>query len=212
MYVLAQSLTPPDLAVLTEACAELGITLRESAPDERRFEAPDELLVAFHRVAGPGPDEPSVADLKELGGYAVAVLDRISATDVLAAVSSGYGFTLASPLRRPRLVETLTYLRTVTPPENTQVLTLDGQGSLWSAAKSVPVTDAEAGLLRLLSDRPGQIVSREDLTRAALGEDVNRVTSVLKQKLLDIESGAKLLKVPHLGFRLVGTVEGSVVR
>jgi len=45
---------------------------------------------------------------------------------------------------------------------------------------------------------------------ATYREDVNKVTSVLKQKFLDIDSGAKLLKIPHLGFRLVGTVhEGA---
>lgn len=203
MYVLAQSLTPPDLEVLADACAEVGLTLHETAP---RAEAPDALLVSFHRVAAAPADGPPVAELGQRGGYAVAVLDGIAASAVLAAVSGGYSFTLASPLRRHRLVETLTYLKHITPPENTQVLTLDGAGSLRSPSKSAPVTGAEAGLLRLLAARPGQIVSREELTEAAGGEDVNRVTSVLKQKLLDIDSGAKLLKIPHLGFRLVGTV------
>ncbi|MFH8367692.1 transcriptional regulator [Streptomyces sp. NPDC018031] len=211
MYVLAQSLAPADLEVLAEACAEVGLTLHDADPEAGHETPPDALLVSFHRSAAPAPEDLTVADVKGRGGYPVAVLDGISATDVLAAVSGGYSFTLASPLRRPRLVETLNYLRNVTPPENTQVLTLDGKGSLCSPSKSVPVTDAEAGLLRLLAGRSGQIVSREDLTAATGGEDVNRVTSVLKQKFLDIDSGAKLLKIPHLGFRLVGTVrEGAV--
>ncbi|MFM9607188.1 winged helix-turn-helix domain-containing protein [Streptomyces niveiscabiei] len=209
MYALAQSLTPADLEVLAEACAEVGLALHVTDPATGHAPPPGAQLVSFTRVAAARPDDLSVADLKSRGGYAVAVLDSVSATEVLAAVTAGYGFTLASPLRRSRLVETLSYLKTVTPSENTQVLTL-ANGSLNSAAKSLPVTDAEAGLLRLLSDRPGQIVSREELTQATGGEDVNKVTSVLKQKFLDIDSGAKLLKIPHLGFRLVGTVrEGA---
>ncbi|MFI7498572.1 transcriptional regulator [Streptomyces sp. NPDC049687] len=206
MYALAQSLTPADLEVLADACAEVGLTLRVTDPAADHAPPAGAQLVSFHRVAAARPDDPSVEELKRRGGYAVAVLDGVSATEVLAAVSRGYSFTLASPLRRARLVETLGYLKTVTPPENTQVLTLDGRGSLSSPAKSSPVTDAEAGLLRLLAGRPGQIVSREELAEATGGEDVNKVASVLKQKLLDIDSGAKLLKIPHLGFRLVGTV------
>ncbi|GGY75686.1 winged helix-turn-helix domain-containing protein [Streptomyces nitrosporeus] len=210
MYALAQSLTPEDQEVLAEACAEVGITLHVTDPEASHTAPSEGLLVSFHRVAADRPGDLSVEELKSRGGYPVAVLDGISATEVLSAVSSGFGFTLASPLKRSRLVKTLSYFKTVTPPENTQVLTLDGKGTLSSAAKSVPVTDAEAGLLRLLHDRSGQIVSREDLTEAAGGEDVNKVTSVLKQKFLDIDSGAKLLKIPHLGFRLVGTVrEGA---
>ncbi|MFF8970316.1 transcriptional regulator [Streptomyces sp. NPDC014995] len=209
MYALAQSLTPADLEVLADACAEVGLTLHVTDPEAGHAPPPGALLVSFHRVAAARPDDLSVEELKRRGGYAVAVLDGVSATEVLAAVSRGYSFTLASPLRRPRLVETLGYLKTVTPSENTQVLTLEN-GSLSSPAKSLPVTDAEAELLRLLSGRPGQIVSREELTEATGGEDVNKVTSVLKQKFLDIDSGAKLLKIPHLGFRLVGTVrEGA---
>ncbi|MFF8814344.1 winged helix-turn-helix domain-containing protein [Streptomyces pactum] len=206
MYVLAQSLTPEDLAVLADACAEVGLTLHHSEPGSAPPDPSDALLVSFHRVGADPAGGPTAQELKEIGGYAVAVLDGIAAGAVLAAVTNGYSFTLASPLRRPRLVETLTYLKHITPPENTQVLTLDGAGSLHSPSKSTPVTDAEAGLLRMLAARPGQIVSREDLTEATGGEDVSRVTSVLKQKLLDIDSGAKLLKIPHLGFRLVGTV------
>lgn len=206
MYALAQSLAPADLEVLADACAEVGLTLAVTDPETADAAPPGARLVAFHRIAAAGPDEPAVEELKRGGGYAIAVLDRVAATEVLAAVSRGYSFTLASPLRRERLVETLGYLKNVTPPENTQVLTLDGRGTLSSPAKSAPVTEAEAGLLRLLADRPGQIVSREELGRAAGGEDVNKVTSVLKQKFLDIDSGAKLLKIPHLGFRLVGTV------
>ncbi|MEU1185634.1 hypothetical protein ABZ464_50100 [Streptomyces sp. NPDC005820] len=206
MYALAQSLAPADLEVLADACAEVGLALRVADAETDQAAPPGARLVSFRRVAADGPDGPSVEELKRGGGYAVAVLDRISATEVLAAVSRGYGFTLASPLRRARLVETLGYLKNVTPPENTQVLTLDGRGTLSSPAKSSPVTDAEAGLLRLLAGRPGQIVSREELGEATGGEDVNKVASVLKQKFLDIDSGAKLLKIPHLGFRLVGTV------
>lgn len=205
MYALAQSLIPADLAVLTEACAEVGLPLHVTDAEAGHAPPAGALLVSFHRVAATRPGDPSAQELRRAGGYPVAVLDTVSATEVLAAVSRGFSFTLASPLRRPRLVETLSYLKNVTPPENTQVLTL-GNGALSSPAKSLPVTDAEAGLLRLLSDRSGQIVSREELTEAAGGEDVNKVTSVLKQKFLDIQSGAKLLKVPHLGFRLVGTV------
>ncbi|MFH8804202.1 transcriptional regulator [Streptomyces sp. NPDC017936] len=210
MYALAQSLVPADTEVLAEACAEVGLTLHVAHPEAGQAPPPGALLVSFHRFAAVPPDDPSMEELKSRGGYAVAVLDGVSATEVLAAVSRGFGFTLASPLRRPRLVETLNYLKNVTPSENTQVLTLDGKGSLCSATKSLPVTDAEAELLRLLSHRSGQIVSREELTEATGGEDVNKVISVLKQKFRDIESGAKLLKVPHLGFRLVGTVrEGA---
>ncbi|MFB0617868.1 transcriptional regulator [Streptomyces sp. AGS-58] len=206
MYALAQSLIPADLEVLTEACAEVGLPLHVTDRGAGQAPPPGALLVSFHRVAAARPDDLSMEELKRGGGYPVAVLDGVSATEVLAAVSRGFSFTLASPLRHPRLVETLSYLKNVTPSENTQVLTLDGKGSLSSPAKSLPVTDAEARLLRLLSDRSGQIVSREELTEATGGEDVNKVTSVLKQKFLDLDSGAKLLKVPHLGFRLVGTV------
>ncbi|MER5968464.1 hypothetical protein ABT112_01725 [Streptomyces sp. NPDC002055] len=205
MYVLAQSLDPADLDVLGEACAELGLTLHDCDPEAGSPDWPDVLLASLHAVAATAPGL-SAAEVKGRGGYPIAVLDSVSATGVLAALSDGFALALASPLKQHRLVDSLGYLKSVTPPESTQVLTLDGRGRLHSPSKAVPVTDAEAGMLRLLAGRPGQIVPRQDIAEATGGEDVNPVSSVLKQKLLDIDSGAKILKVPHLGFRLVGTV------
>jgi DNA-binding winged helix-turn-helix (wHTH) protein len=210
MYVVAGSLESADFTVLEGACAELGLAVHASDPEAGRSDWPDVILAALHRF-GDGAPSPSAAEVKRRGGYPIAVLDAVSATGVLAALSEGFSLALASPLRRSRLVESLGYLKSVAPPVPSQVVTLDGHGRLGSPSKSVPVTDAESGMLRCLADRPGQIVSREELTEAADGEDANKVASVLKQKLDDVDSGAKILKVPHLGFRLVGTVQDAPV-
>ncbi|MBA0052910.1 helix-turn-helix domain-containing protein [Streptomyces sp. AJS327] len=208
MYVLAQSVAPADLHVLGEACSETGLALHDADPEEER-DFPDVLLASFHRVSAA--DGLTPAQVKGRGGYPIAVLDEVAATDVLRAVTDGFSFTLASPLRRERVVETLGYLKSVTPPESTQVLTLlgppvEGRLRLSSGPRDAEVSHGEAQMLRTLADRPGQIVARGELERATGEDNINRVSSVLKQKLEDIDSGAKILKVPHLGFRLVGTV------
>ncbi|WHT23236.1 helix-turn-helix domain-containing protein [Crossiella sp. CA-258035] len=203
MYVLAGTLAAADLAVVTDACAELGLAVHH---DDHEV-ADDVMLCALHRTGGEAV-EPSPAEVRRRGGYPIAVLDSVSATGVLGALTEGYAFALATPLRRPRVVAALGYLKSVAPPEPAQRLTL-APGLLRSPSRQTPVTAAEAGLLRALANKPGQIVSRTELAGAAGDEDVNAVVSVLRRKLADIDSGAKILKVPHLGFRLVGTVEDT---
>ncbi|MGO1050097.1 winged helix-turn-helix domain-containing protein [Crossiella sp. CA198] len=207
MYVLAGTLAAADLAVVTEACAELGLAVHQADPEAAGARVADVMLCALHRTAGEAV-EPSPAEVRRRGGYPIAVLESVSATGVLGALTDGYAFALATPLRRPRVVATLGYLKSVAPPEPAQRLTLS-PGLLCSPSRQAPVSAAEAGLLRTLAGKPGQIVSRTELNVATGGEDVNVVVSVLRQKLADIDSGAKILKVPHLGFRLVGTVEDA---
>ncbi|MGW0516078.1 winged helix-turn-helix domain-containing protein [Crossiella sp. NPDC003009] len=203
MYVLAGTLAAADLAVVTDACAELGLAVHHADAEV----TDDVMLCALHRTAGEAV-EPSPAEVRRRGGYPIAVLESVSATGVLGALTEGYAFALATPLRRPRVVAALGYLKSVAPPEPAQRLTL-APGLLRSPSRQTPVSAAEAGLLRALAGKPGQIVSRAELGEAAGGEDVNAVVSVLRRKLADIDSGAKILKVPHLGFRLVGTVEDT---
>lgn len=204
VHIVALSLEPANLAVLDQACTELRMTLYAAAsPLPEAFQL-DVVLAVFcefgDRQPGPPPEEVYSHDT-----YPIAVLPSVSATGVLATLTQGWAFALASPLRAQRLVQCLSYLRDVAPPRAAQVLVLDTAGTLSSPWGSVQVTSAESYLLSRLASRDSQIVPREDLAEAA-DEDVLRVASTLKGKLADIRSGAKILKVPHLGYRLVGTV------
>ncbi|AYN40332.1 hypothetical protein D9753_17060 [Streptomyces dangxiongensis] len=203
MYVLSWGLEPADLSALEEACEQAGLPLEAPAVDaggpagHRR----DDLLVAFTGAHGPADPREITRD----GAYVVTVQSAPDAAGTLRAVRAGSSFLMASPLREERLRSFLTYLRDVAAPTATQVLDLDDSGLLATPSASVRLTGAEAKALRALADRSARIVARPELLRLT-GEDPRDLVEALRARFREIGSGAQILKVPHMGFRLVGEV------
>ncbi|MGV9557753.1 hypothetical protein [Streptomyces sp. NPDC003401] len=208
MYVLTRGLAAPEAARLREACERTGLPLKEPEAQDPRGTAEhvrDDLLVAFVAAEADGSAPLEVREITRDGAYAVLVQPAPSARGTLAAVRSGAGFVMAAPLGVERLVSFLTYLRDVAAPASAQVLDLDESGVLTTPSASVRLTGAEAGALRALAERRAVIVSRPDLLRLT-GEDPRDVIEALRARFREVGSGAQILKVPHMGFRLVGEV------
>ena len=106
-----------------------------------------------------------------------------------------------------RVTSFLSYLRSVAAPPGAQTLTVDAE-VLSSPSSSVALSSEEAAALRLFGEHPGRIVSRDALAEAA-GADPLRLLTSLRDKFAEIGSGAQILKVPHMGYRLVGTVRAG---
>ncbi|MEU5278070.1 hypothetical protein [Streptomyces asoensis] len=208
MYVLTQGLAAPEATSLREACERTGLPLKEPAAHEWRdlsAHVADDLLVAFVAAGADGTAPPGLSGITRDGAYAVLVQPAPSAKGTLAAVRSGAGFVMAAPLGVERLVSFLTYLRDVAAPASAQILDLDETGELTTPSASVRLSDAEAAALRALADRRAVIVPRPDLLRLT-GEDPRDVVESLRARFREVGSGAQILKVPHMGFRLVGEV------
>ncbi|MFG3033674.1 hypothetical protein ACGFZJ_34860 [Streptomyces sp. NPDC048253] len=208
MYVLTQGLAAPEATRLREACERTGLPLKEPAAQHRRELAAhvaDDLLVAFVAAEADGSAPLELREITREGAYAVLVQSAPTAKGTLAAIRSGAGFVMAAPLGVERLVSFLTYLRDVAAPASAQILDLDETGALTTPSASVRLSDAEAKALRALADRRAVIVPRPDLLRLT-GEDPRDVIESLRARFREIGSGAQILKVPHMGFRLVGEV------
>lgn len=208
MYVLTRGLAAPEAARLREACERTGLPLREPEAHDPRGAAgdvADDLLVAFVAAEADGSAPPGLREITRAGAYAVLVQPAPTAKGTLAAVRSGAGFVMAAPLGVERLVSFLTYLRDVAAPASAQVLGLDETGVLTTPSASVRLTEVEAKALRALAERRAVIVSRPDLLRLT-GEDPKDVIEALRARFREVGSGAQILKVPHMGFRLVGEV------
>lgn len=233
MYVLSASLDPADVASLEQACARTRIGLRvtdprEPEPTELDLRVPEtteldppepdprepepvfgeDLLAVFYRGDGAPPAEYTAA--RRAGVHTVEVQSRASALATLAAVRGGCGFVLASPLGVDRLTKFLDYLAKVAAPPGAQVLTLADDGTLTTPSGAVRLDPAEATTLRLLGERPDGIVSREQITSASGGLDPLLLVAELRRRFDAVGSGAQILKVPHMGFRLVGRVRAVV--
>ncbi|MFD7132979.1 hypothetical protein [Streptomyces sp. NPDC059894] len=206
MYVLARGLAATETENLREACERTALPLRPvpDGDDVAEHVAAD-LLVAFVAAADDGIAPLDLRDLTHGGAYAVLVQRAPTARTTLAAVRSGAGFVMAAPLDVDRLVPFLTYLRDVAAPAAAQVLDLDEADVLATPSGSVRLSEAEARALRALADRRATIVGRPDLMRLT-GEDPRDVVESLRARFREVGSGAQILKVPHMGFRLVGEV------
>lgn len=208
MYVLTGGLGAPDTARLREACERTALPLKEPAaqdPQGLAAHVADDLLVAFVAAEADGSAPFALGEITREGAYVVLVQAAPTAKGTLAAVRSGAGFVMAAPLDVERLVPFLTYLRDVAAPASAQVLDLDEAGVLSTPSASVRLSEAEAKALRALADRRAVIVPRPDLLRLT-GEDPRDVIEALRSRFREVGSGAQILKVPHMGFRLVGEV------
>ncbi|MFJ4618053.1 hypothetical protein [Streptomyces sp. NPDC088812] len=206
MYVLARGLAATETENLREACERTALPLRPVPDGDGVAEhVAADLLVAFVAAADDGTAPLDLRDLTHGGAYAVLVQPAPTARTTLAAVRSGAGFVMAAPLDVDRLVPFLTYLRDVAAPAAAQVLDLDEAGVLATPSGSVRLSEAEARALRALADRRATIVGRPDLMRLT-GEDPRDVVASLRARFREVGSGAQILKVPHMGFRLVGEV------
>lgn len=221
MYVLAVGLAPERLSKLSAACAAVGLPLSAIAA-RAPLDLHDDLLAAYFEIgsdgvpdAGPGvappgagPDDAPKA-VAALGALPVAVLadeaESSRGPAFLREVGRGYAMVLPCTVTEERLVRSLTYLRDIVPPPGAQHLWLDDGLVLSTRRRSVRLVPAEAAVLRRLAEAPGRVVSRTDLETAADG-DVQGTSVRLKARLEEVGSGAQLLKVPHRGFRFVGTL------
>lgn len=203
VHVLTTSVSSPDLDLLAAACASSGLSLVHSPGGSARLG--DDLLAVFYRAGAEATPAPT--DVRARGVHTVLVTPTPSATGTFAALGQGFSFILASPLSLDRVTSFLSYLRSVAAPPATQTLTVDAE-VLSSPSSSVTLSSEEAAALRLFGEHPGRIVSRDALAEAA-GADPLRLLTSLRDKFAEIGSGAQILKVPHMGYRLVGTVRAG---
>lgn len=181
------------------ACDAAGLDL--VVVDEWREERHPQALAVVTEVDAA---DPAAAPLRDGGAYRVAVLATPDASAVFRALRRGYSFAFSRPLAPARLAHAFSYLRDVAPPLASQVLEL-GDGVVLVGDRAVALAEAEHTLLRLLGEAEGRVVPREELS-AAVPSDPLRVAASLKLKLTVAGSSVKLLKVPHIGLRLVGVV------
>ncbi len=208
MYVLAWALTEDDLASLREACDRTGLPLECPSVEAERGEPlvlREDLLGAFVSSTTPLPEPLSAEDISRTGAYVVTVHHAPTPGDMLTAFHSGSSFAMSEPLGTSRLTSFLTYLRDVAAPQSTQVLDLDPSDVLATPSATVQLSPAEGKALRALSTRRSTIVPRPELMRLA-GEDPRDLVQALQKRFREVGSGAQILKVPHMGFRLVGEV------
>ncbi|MDX3115178.1 winged helix-turn-helix domain-containing protein [Streptomyces scabiei] len=207
MLVVSVGLDTDSRDRLVEACARNTLPLLH-APADGPVPLDDDLLAVFCGPLDSASLDP--AEIRRHGAYVVRVHDELSSSGVLAAMRAGYDFVFASPLGVDRIASFLGYLREVAAPPGTAIVTLDEAGSLSTRAGTVMLEPAEAAALRLFGDRTGRIISREELVEATSGADPLRTTESLRQHLRRLDSGARILKVPHMGFRFSGTVRPAV--
>ncbi|MGA8116453.1 MAG: helix-turn-helix domain-containing protein [Actinocatenispora sp.] len=198
---MASRLPSADATALSEACRQTRLPLDSR---DHLGELAGDLLAVFCTEEAASP--AAVRELHDAGAYAVLVQPEPSARGTLEALRLGYGFVLASPLRAERLTAFLTYLRDVSAPPGTQIVDLDQVGTLSTRTAHTALDEAEAAALRLFARGPSRIVSRRELAEATDGGDPLALVSALRTRFEQVGSGAKILKVPHMGFRLVGEV------
>jgi hypothetical protein len=203
--VLAAALPDGDLQRLGIACEHSHIPLVTVAAGETVPLDPD-LLAVFSADTAAEPIDPWL--VRRHGAYPIQLHGTVSPAAVLSAVRAGYSFVLLSPLRVERVAALLAYLRDVAAPPGAQTLTLADDGTLSAPSGSVHLDAVEQAALRLLGDNVGRIVTRAQFTDATGGDPLQVITA-LRRHLETVGSGAKILKIPHMGFRFVGAVEPS---
>jgi hypothetical protein len=206
MFVMTQGLTHDDHEHLALACQRNRMELRDLTDATAPVALADDLLAVI-TAAGVEPVVP-VSAVRQHGAYAVQVQPALNGVQLLRGIQSGYNFVFASPLIPDRLTAFLAYLRDIAAPPATQILRLNGDGVLSTPAGSVTLDESEAAVLRLFGQRVNHIVSRRELADVS-GADPLQVTRRLKMHFEVLGSGAHILNVPHMGYRLVGSVHAE---
>lgn len=199
--VLGSNLANDDVDRLEAACGRHRLTFGDGeAP------SPGWTLAEFHGHRGDILPPPAGGDGD---AYPVLVSASTSADLVFRAFSSGYRLVLPSPLSPQRLDQLLRYLSGYASPPSARVLDVDATGLLTVTGDRLELTGAQREVLALLGKRPGGVVSRQDLATAVGGEDPQAVIRSLRERFELAGSGAQILKVPHIGFRLAGSVRST---
>jgi DNA-binding response OmpR family regulator len=201
MYVLTA--TSARAAELHTACDPLGIEVAVAPHGGAQLAA--DLLAVFYDVDG---DEPlPLAAVREHGAYAVLLVpEPVHGGTVLDAIRAGYSFVLTQPVRTDRVRALLDYLATVASPRPSRELTLDRDDMLCTPSRSVALSAAESAVLHVFANHPDRIVARQRLALASGDTPLRETLSRLRTHLDAIGSGAQVLNVPHIGYRLAGHV------
>ncbi|MGI5212772.1 hypothetical protein [Plantactinospora sp. CA-290183] len=203
MHVLMSALDRNDAESLGRACSRNRILLHD-APADGAAGLEDDLLAVF---IAEGTDPPvSPAEIRQHGAYAVQVQQTVSGMQMLHAARNGYHFVFGSPLPTDRVSNFLRYICDVAAPPRSQILRLTDTGTLVTPMGTAELEHAEVSALRLLGERRDGIVSRADLMSATGGSDPLRTINALRGRFSALGSGAQILKVPHMGYRLVGAL------
>jgi DNA-binding response OmpR family regulator len=202
MYVLTT--TSSTASELHMACDPVGIEVAVARYDGAQPSAA--LLAVFYNADG---DEPlSLGAVREHGAHAVLLVpEPVRGKTVLDAMRAGYSFVLTQPMRTDRVRALLEYLATVAAPPQSKVLTLDHDDVVFcTPSRSVALSAAESAVLHVFADHPDRIVSRQRLALASGDTPLRETLSRLHTHLNAIGSGAQVLNVPHIGYRLAGHV------
>jgi hypothetical protein len=202
MYVATVDLSDGCLARVTAACDQAGIPCEQASGEDL---APrDDLLAGFFEGSGGrAPAEPG--PVARLGALAVLLLRDADATAYLNAADRGFGLVLSAPPLPERIAGCLNYLCKTTPPRGTRQLWLDGTRLYSTLTRSCELGAGEAAAIGLLGHTPGRVVPRAEL-EAAAGADAAQTVGRLGDCLAELGSTASVLKIPHVGFRLTGSV------
>lgn len=151
-------------------------------------------------------DRPMVppGDVVAAGGYAVALVGPTATGGAtLAAIEQGYSFTLAATAGPDRIRSLTDYLWEVGPPPSSASIEVSGSEMRY-ADRAAELPAATLEVLRVLAANRWGIVSNETLAERV--DDHVRAAARLKRALADLGSRAQVLKVPQIGYRLVGTL------
>lgn len=202
MYVLTAA-DAEMTALLRTACHPLGIEVAV-APCDRAQPSAD-LLAVFYDADGEDP--LSLAAVREHGAHAVLLVpEPVHGETVLDAIQAGFSFVLTRPIRIDRVRALVDYLATVAAPAQSKELTLDRDDVLRTPSRSVALSAAEAAVLHVFADHPDRIVPRQRLVLASGNTPLRETLSQLRGHLDAVGSGAQILNVPHIGYRLAGHV------
>jgi hypothetical protein len=205
MHVLMGSLRPADADTLERACTRNRMPLR-TLPAEGAGQLGADLLAVFFQEGEESALAP--ADVRRHGAYAIQIQSAVASAPMLRAIRAGYHLVFPSPLPADRVTRFLRYMSDVAAPPKSRTLTLSENGTLSTATGHAELDPAESAALRLLGSRRDGIVSRAELL-AASGSDPLQTVTALRRHLSELGSGAQILKVPHLGYRLVGSVQDA---
>jgi DNA-binding response OmpR family regulator len=212
MQIIASSaLESDDIEQLAVVCTDLGLMLRqvEEGTDVRLLTIDGPVMGVIDVVASW--DTRQMADrvdaVRGIGALPIAVLETVDAGVALRVAQAGYALWLTKPLPGERVKRLLTYVRDATPPDSAVVLTLDeAAGTLRVGDRSTPVAPEEAVLLRAWAEHPGRIVSAETLP-PEVAERMRSIAGALRgERFPAIGSAARIITVPGIGYRLLGTV------
>lgn len=203
MHVLMGALGPADTDALGRACARNRMPLRAISA-AGAGDLGQDLLAVFLPEGAESPVTPD--EVRRHGAYAVQVQSTVSAAPMLRAMRDGFHLVFPSPLPADRVAGFLRYMSDVAAPPKSRTVTLSDAGTISTPVGSAELDAAESAALRLLGERRDRIVSRADLM-AATGADPLQTVNALRRHFSALGSGAQILKVPHIGYRLVGSVE-----